>query len=150
MHTRKNESTPLKIGNVLYTTTSLNQVAAINAINGTTLWQYNPGTYKSGRPPNFGFLNRGLAYRRNNHEKCVYIPTCDAYLIVLDAKTGKNVTAFGDSGRIDLTKGWATRLTGGYTAVLRRRWFAETWWWWVPAFLTPGSIPHAAGRRKGV
>lgn len=112
LHTWKNESTPLKIGDILYTSTSLSQVAAINAVTGAKLWQYNPGTYKNGIPPNYGFLNRGLAYRQNGKQKQLYIATGDAYLIALDANTGKPVMTFGDSGRIDLGKGLDRRLYG--------------------------------------
>lgn len=34
------EVTPLMVGGVLYTTTSLGQVAAIDATTGKTLWSY--------------------------------------------------------------------------------------------------------------
>ena len=105
LHTWKNESTPLKIRNVLYTSTSLSQVAAIDARNGTTIWQYDPETYKSGTPPNMGFVHRGLAYWEKGSNRHVYIATGDAFLIALDANTGKPVTSFGDKGRIDLTSG---------------------------------------------
>ena len=105
LRTWKNESTPLKIGDVLYTSTSLSQVAAINAKDGTTIWQYNPGAYKSGSPPNMGFVHRGLAYWKSGTDKRVYIATGDAFLIAVNCKTGKPVETFGDQGSIDLTKG---------------------------------------------
>jgi len=38
------ESTPLMIGGVLYISTSLSQVAAIDAATGKTLWVYDPET----------------------------------------------------------------------------------------------------------
>src|SRR5215468_6008331 len=49
-----NESTPLMVGGVLYTSTSLSQVAAIDAATGTTRWVYDPKIYDNGlgMPPN--------------------------------------------------------------------------------------------------
>ena len=48
--TMVNEATPLMIGGVIYTSTSLNQVAAINPVTGETIWVYDPETYKDGTP----------------------------------------------------------------------------------------------------
>jgi quinoprotein glucose dehydrogenase len=42
------ESTPLMIGGVLYTSTSLSQVAAIDAATGVTKWVYDPKIYQNG------------------------------------------------------------------------------------------------------
>ncbi|MDE0300148.1 MAG: hypothetical protein OXN17_16050 [Candidatus Poribacteria bacterium] len=55
-------ATPLMLGGVIYTSTSLNQVAAIHAITGETIWVYDPNTYKDGTPANTGFVHRGVAY----------------------------------------------------------------------------------------
>jgi quinoprotein glucose dehydrogenase len=43
-----NESTPLMIGDTLYTSTSLSQVAAIDAATGRTKWVFDPKIYESG------------------------------------------------------------------------------------------------------
>ena len=59
--TWKFEATPIMVGGVLYTSTSLSQVAAIEAATGRTLWVYDPQSYKAGIPNNGGFLQRGLA-----------------------------------------------------------------------------------------
>ena len=40
--TRAHESTPLMIGGVLYTSTTLSQVAAIDAATGETKWVFDP------------------------------------------------------------------------------------------------------------
>ena len=55
------EATPLMIDGVLYTSTSGSQAAAIDAETGETLWVYDPRSWASGRPPNNGFLHRGVA-----------------------------------------------------------------------------------------
>src|SRR5262252_10848896 len=46
--TRANESTPLMIGGTLYTSTSLSQVAAIDAASGATKWVFDPKVYENG------------------------------------------------------------------------------------------------------
>ena len=43
-----NESTPLMVGGVLYTSTSLSQVAAIDAATGETKWVFDPKIYDNG------------------------------------------------------------------------------------------------------
>src|SRR4249919_251645 len=102
-----NESTPLMIGGVLYTSTSLSQVAAIDADTGETKWVYDPKIYENGLgiPPNLGWLHRGVAYWRNGDDERIVILTAFAQMIALNAKTGKPVPGFGKDGRIDLSEG---------------------------------------------
>jgi quinoprotein glucose dehydrogenase len=103
--TMVNEATPLMIDGHLYTSTSLSQVAAIDARTGQTLWVYDPGSYKQGSPPGFGFVHRGVAYWADGETQRIFIGTGDAQLIALDAKTGQPVPEFGANGHIDLTQG---------------------------------------------
>ena len=58
-----NESTPLMVNGVLYTSTSLSQVAAIDALTGQTKWVFDPKIYENGLgpPPNRGWTHRGGA-----------------------------------------------------------------------------------------
>ncbi len=100
-----NESTPVFIDGVLYVSTSLSQVAAIDATSGATLWSYNPESYLEGSPPNHGFVHRGVAYHEDGAQGRIFIGTGDGYLIALNARTGEPIETFGDRGRIDLTKG---------------------------------------------
>src|ERR1700681_988094 len=61
--TRANESTPLMVGDTLYTSTSLSQVAAIDAASGETKWVVDPKIYENGLGiPTFGWRHRGVAY----------------------------------------------------------------------------------------
>ena len=46
-----NESTPLMVDGVLYTSTSLSQVAAIDAATGETKWVFDPKVYENGLGP---------------------------------------------------------------------------------------------------
>ena len=98
------EITPLMVGGTLYTSTSLSQVAAINAQTGEQIWVFDPEAYKAGRPTNLGFVHRGIAYWTDGRQERVYLASHDAQLWAIDAKTGKAVSEFGDDGRVNLAK----------------------------------------------
>jgi glucose dehydrogenase len=97
-----NEATPIMVGGVLYTPTGLNQVAAIDAATGKPRWVFNPHAH--------GYVHRGVALwegtgRNGERERRILMATKDAYLIALDAATGRPIRSFGRDGRVDLTKG---------------------------------------------
>src|SRR5262249_53663621 len=101
------ESTPLMVGGVLYTSTSLSQVAAIDAATGETKWVFDPKIYDNGlgMPANNGWLHRGVAYWKNGDHERIIMLTAFAQMYALDAKTGQPVKSFGTDGRVDLTQG---------------------------------------------
>ena len=105
--------TPLMVKGVLYTVTSLGQIAAINPGTGETNWVFDPGSWKTGRPGNLGFVHRGLAYWSDGSRERLLLGTGDAYLISVDPKTGALDPDFGDRGRVDLMQGvtYAVRAT---------------------------------------
>jgi quinoprotein glucose dehydrogenase len=105
VETHTNEATPLMVGGVLYVSTSLSQVAAIDAATGQTLWVYDPKVWMLGTPANLGWLHRGVAYWTDGRDARIFIGTGNAYLIALDARTGTPIASFGQGGRIDLTEG---------------------------------------------
>src|SRR5437016_756581 len=72
LHPGPNESTPLMVGGILYTSTSLNQVAAIDARTGAPIWLYNPKSY--------GGVHRGLAWSESGSERRIFLSTSDSYL----------------------------------------------------------------------
>ena len=94
--------TPLMVKGVLYTVTSLGQVAAINPASGQTLWSLDPGNWKAGRPGNLGYVHRGITFWSDGKIDRLLLGTHDAYLISVDARTGALDKAFGADGRIDL------------------------------------------------
>src|SRR5262245_35219721 len=61
--------TPIMVDGVLYTSSSLSQVAAIDAATGTTRWVFDPAAYKLGMPTNIGWLHRGVAYWRDGSDE---------------------------------------------------------------------------------
>ena len=99
------EVTPLVVDGVLYTTTNLGQVAAIEPTTGETLWTYDPGLYLDGRPAVHGFLTRGLAWWSDGEESRLLYAGGRTWLVSVDAKTGEPDPAFGRNGRVDLTRG---------------------------------------------
>src|SRR5262249_44927691 len=60
-----NQGTPIMVDGVLYTSTSLSQVAAVDAATGQTKWVFDPSAYRLGMPTNLGWLHRGVAYWRD-------------------------------------------------------------------------------------
>ena len=111
------------VNGVLYTSTSLSQVAAIDAATGRTKWVFDPGAWKLGMPTNNGWLHRGVAYWRDGEDERVIMLTGHASMIALDARTGRParvrsatrapwIWSRGCAGR---------RLRAGSTATPRRR-----------------------------
>lgn len=102
------QATPLMVGGVLYLSTALHQVAAVDAATGETLWIHNPEAYLGGRPTHF-YNSRGVAYwsddRPGATDARIFFGTNAGYLIALDAQTGAPVVDFGDNGRVDLMEG---------------------------------------------
>jgi quinoprotein glucose dehydrogenase len=101
------KATPLMIGGVLYTSTPFNQVAAIDAGSGKSLWIFDPKAYAAGRrPANSGWQHRGVSYWQgkvgNKFEKRILIATGIGDLIAVNADNGDIVKSFGKEGRVDL------------------------------------------------
>lgn len=105
LRTWVNQSTPLAIDGILYSSSPMSMVSAIDGKTGKTLWTYDPKAYVEGTPPNLGFISRGLSFWANGEDKRILVGTGDGYLIALNAKTGKPIESWGDKGRIDMTKG---------------------------------------------
>ncbi|MFN7913860.1 MAG: pyrroloquinoline quinone-dependent dehydrogenase [Vicinamibacterales bacterium] len=101
------QDTPLLVNGVLYTTTPLGVVAAIDPNTGRTIWTWDPETWKLGRPTNLGFTHRGSAYWTDGTRKRIITGTHDAQIVSLDAETGRPDPDFGTNGRVRATDGLA-------------------------------------------
>ena len=112
------KSTPIAINGVLYVSTSLNQVAAINGATGKQLWVFDTKTWERGRPTNLGFNHRGVAYWSDNRIRRILMPTNDGRLFSLDADTGKPDPEFGIKGVVDLTQGLGRTINRSLYSVI--------------------------------
>ncbi len=99
------KATPVLVDGILYIKTSMSQAAAIDAATGDTLWVFDPGTWEGERPANTGYNSRGVAYWSDGRDARIFLPTGNAYLWALDARTGRPVADFGADGAIDATQG---------------------------------------------
>ena len=98
------QATPLMVGGVLYLSTPLHIVAAVDAGTGETVWLHDPQAYLSVRPTHF-YNSRGVAYWADGDDRRIFFGTSEAYLLALDADTGRPIASFGENGRADLMAG---------------------------------------------
>lgn len=96
------QATPIMVDGILYTSTAMCQVVAIDPATGKTLWVHDPGSWKRGRFHQQGLpaSRRGLLAGRRGS------PGPDRYGrqtgLALDALTGVPVKTFGVNGEVDL------------------------------------------------
>jgi alcohol dehydrogenase (cytochrome c) len=83
--TRAHESAPIVNSGVMFVTTPMNQVIAIDAKSGNLLWRYRRKRPDGASVPHE--TNRGIALFGDK----VYFAAGEAVLVALDAKTGKEV-----------------------------------------------------------
>ena len=105
------QATPLMVEGVLYLSTAMHQVAAVDAATGDTLWVHDPEVYLGGSPTHF-YNSRGVAYWTDGDDARIFFGTNEGYLLALDAGTGQPVLDFGDSGRVDLMEGIPRAVRG--------------------------------------
>jgi PQQ-dependent dehydrogenase (methanol/ethanol family) len=79
------EASPIVVGNVMYVSTPLNHVVALDAKTGRKLWEYAESLATTVHC--CGPVNRGVAVYGGR----VYMGTLDARLVALDARTGAKV-----------------------------------------------------------
>lgn len=103
------EVTPLKVDDSLYLCTPHNLVIALDAETGQERWRVDPQVPDSSNRQHL--TCRGLAYHLDEAApagaQCrqrLFMPTADARLLALDAKTGERCPGFGADGQVDL---WA-------------------------------------------
>jgi alcohol dehydrogenase (cytochrome c) len=83
----KQENTPLVVDGVMYTIQSPNDVIALDAATGKTLWTYLHKPAAGTVNPCCGNLTRGVAILGDK----LFLATLDAQMIAINAKTGKQL-----------------------------------------------------------
>ena len=104
-----NETTPLMVGGLVYFSTGIGGVAALNPASGKVVWNVdallaeNPASADDAR--RVGGATRALAYWPDGGDGRIIALVGGRYLNALDAKTGKRIADFGVDGQVDLRKG---------------------------------------------
>ncbi|MFW6093202.1 MAG: pyrroloquinoline quinone-dependent dehydrogenase [Pseudomonadota bacterium] len=105
------EATPILADGHLVFCTPFNRVLAVDPLTGGEIWRFESGIDLGQRYAN-QLVCRGVAQwrdpRRARGAECatrIFTATNDAFLIALDAATGRVCRDFGDDGRIDLAPG---------------------------------------------
>ncbi len=99
------KAVPVVVDGVVFVSTALSQVAALDAGTGAQLWSYDPKSYAAGRPANLGWQHRGVAFWQDESDTRsgrVFLASHDRKLHALDARTGEPVSGFGEQGVVDL------------------------------------------------
>lgn len=99
------KATPIMVDGVLYVSTSLGNVAAVDAVTGEQLWVFETGSWRQGQHPNYNNNHRGVSYWSDGDASRVFMAANDGILWSLDARTGEPDPTFGDQGWIDLKQG---------------------------------------------
>lgn len=93
------ECNPIIINGILYGVSPKLKAFAIDAKTGKQLWLFDP--FEKGSTN--GGVARGLAYWEDEDEQRLFLFVYNK-LLALDAKTGRQIMNFGDSGYVDLNK----------------------------------------------
>jgi quinoprotein glucose dehydrogenase len=98
---------PIIIDGVMYCTSPMLKVFALDAATGKQKWVYSPyDTITENKLGHFNLNNnRGVTYWSDGKDDKRIFYAAGQYLICLDANTGKPVQSFGDSGKVDLHDG---------------------------------------------
>jgi quinoprotein glucose dehydrogenase len=93
------QANPLIIGRTLYAYSSTGAVLALDGATGKQLWRFDPPSPQL-QP------SRGFVFWSDGQQKILFANvTNDLY--ALDPETGKQISTFGDGGKIDIRKGLA-------------------------------------------
>ena len=103
------KATPITRNGILYVSTPLGYIAAIDARTGEEKWTFSTNTWEQGRPANNGFNHRGVTFwdkpTDDGFEPRIIMSTANAFLWSINAETGEPDDSFGTNGRVDLTEG---------------------------------------------
>ena len=113
------ETTPILVDGMLYLSTPLDQVIALEPDTGKKVWEFDP---KIDRTHGYSEVaSRGVSAWKDPAAKAgaacslrIFIGTIDARLIAVDGVTGKACADFGVDGQIDLIKDVNLRNAGQY------------------------------------
>lgn len=104
------EATPIVVGGVMYLSTPLGRVIALDPASGAERWTFDPGIDRS--MGYCDFTNRGVSTWLDSAAAAgapcrhrIFVATVDARLIALDAAAGRPCEDFGSRGTVGLRVG---------------------------------------------
>ena len=103
------QATPIVIDGVLYTTTPTLAVVALRADSGTLVWRFDPFANRERE----SHVNRGVVYWTDGRDRRILF-SAGRRLYALDATSGQSITAFGDSGAVDLGAGLGREIDDAF------------------------------------
>jgi quinoprotein glucose dehydrogenase len=95
------ECNPIVEHGVLFATTPKLRLIALDAATGQLRWSFDSN---QGEKVSTKLRNRGVTYWEEGNDRRVFL-VARQYLYAIDATTGKPISSFGDSGRVDLREG---------------------------------------------
>ena len=107
------QATPIVVDGVLYTTTPALAVVALRAENGRQIWRFDPRATHDARRTDLTHVNRGVVYWADSSDRRIFF-SAGRRLYALDARTGRPIPTFGDSGSIDLATGLSRDIGDAY------------------------------------
>ncbi|HYX80778.1 MAG TPA: PQQ-binding-like beta-propeller repeat protein, partial [Gemmatimonadales bacterium] len=107
------QATPIVVDGVLYTTTPALAVVALHADNGDLIWRFDPRTARHAPRTDLSHVNRGVVYWAGPQDQRIFF-TAGRRLYALDARTGRPILTFGDSGSVDLAVGLSRDIGDAY------------------------------------
>jgi glucose dehydrogenase len=108
---RNYQHTPLMVDGLLYMSTVVGAVAALDPTTGAVVWYDRLPPRADGNGPSRGGPTRSIAYWTDGTDARI-VTNVGSNLVALDAKTGERFPDFGDGGQVDLTQGFERPITG--------------------------------------
>lgn len=93
------ECNPIIANGRMYVTSAGLKLVSLDPASGKELWKFDP--FAGSEPTG---VNRGVTYWEDGADKRIFF-SAGIYLYALNADNGALITAFGDSGKVDLRKG---------------------------------------------
>lgn len=90
---------PIMADGLLYGTTASIEVFALDPSTGKEVWRFQDASNRK-----WYSTNRGVSFWKKGRDARILF-TAESWLYALDAKTGKRIQSFGDSGRVSLKAG---------------------------------------------
>lgn len=115
------ESTPIKVGNTVYTCTPNAWIIALDPVTGEQKWKTKPSDVDDSQN---NFVNcRGVSYysapadyqASDGGQACknrILAPTMGPFIVALDAETGERCEDFGNGGLLDMRQGMGILAPG--------------------------------------